>query len=184
MSTGLAHAAFCYAFRGLAVFPLAPGSKVPLAGGHGCNDASTDPDVARVCWQRWPRANIGAATGSRSSIWVLDIDAHHGGNRVLTELEAMHGPLPITVEASTPQGGRHLYWRWNADGSEIRNSAGRVGPGLDVRGEGGYITLPPSVLANGGKYGWVQNQAKFSEAPAWLVKATLSPSPPPRAHPV
>ena len=55
MNTGLARAAFCYALRGLAVFPLAPGSKVPLAGGRGCNDASTDPDVARVRWQRWPR---------------------------------------------------------------------------------------------------------------------------------
>ena len=85
---------------------------------------------------------------------------------------------------STPSGGQHLYWRWNAEGPEISNSAGRVGSGLDVRGEGGSIVAPPSVLADGRRYRWVRNDAhEFADAPAWLVKLALPPPPPPRSEP-
>ncbi len=113
--------------RGLAIFPLAPGTKVPLAGSHGCRDATINHDVVRARWARTPTANIGAATGCKSGIWVLDIDPQHGGDVALAILESEHGPLPPTIEASTPSGGKHFYWRWNAEGPEIRNTAGRVG---------------------------------------------------------
>ena len=166
--TNLASAAFRYVFRGFAVFPLAVGAKVPPAGTHGCLDATTDLDVTRVWWEKTPCANIGAATGHKSKVWVLDIDQDQDqdGNESLAKLEAKHSPLPLTIEASTPRGGRHLYWRWPVDGPEIRNSAGRVGPGLDVRGEGGSIVLPPSVLANGRGYRWVKNGARTFAASA------------------
>ena len=188
--TNLASAAFRYALRGLAVFPLAVGAKVPPAGSHGFLDAATDPDVTRARWMKTPRANIGAATGRKSGIWVLDVDVDadtpqvQGGDKSLSRLEAEHGPLPLTIEASTPRDGRHLYWRWNAEGAEIRNSAGRVGPGLDVRGEGGSIVLPPSVLADGRGYHWIKNGARtFADAPAWLVTLVLPPPLPPRSKP-
>ena len=183
--TDLASAAFRYALRGLAVFPLAVGAKVPPAGTHGLLDGMTDPDVTRARWMKTPRANIGAATGRKSGIWILDIDIGPArGDKSLAKLEAEHGPLPRTIEASTPCGGRHLYWRWPANGPEIRNSAGRVGPGLDVRGEGGQIVLPPSVLSDGRGYRWVKNGARaFSDAPAWLVTLALPPPPPPRPDP-
>ncbi len=180
----LASAAFRLALRGLAVFPLAQGSKVPLAGSHGCRDATIDHDATRARWARTPTANIGVATGRKSGIWVLDVDPKHGGKVALAKLTSEHGPLPITIEASTPSGGQHLYWRWNAEGPEIRNSAGRIGPGLDVRGEGGFIVMPPSVLADGRRYCWIRNDAlKFADAPAWLVKLALPPPQPPRSEP-
>ncbi len=191
--TDLASAAFRYALRGLAVFPLAIGAKVPPAGSHGLLDGTTDPDVTRARWEKTPRANIGAATGCKSGIWVLDVDVDDpgvdaavdaDGEKSLAELEARHGPLPATIQSMTPSGGRHLYWRWPANGPEIRNSAGRVGPGLDVRGEGGSIVLPPSVLADGRGYGWIRNGARaFADAPAWLVTLALSPPPPPKPKP-
>ncbi len=90
--TDLASAAFRYAFRGLAVFPLAVGAKVPAAGSHGLLDGTTDLDVTRARWEKTPRANIGAATGGKSGIWVLDVDVdvHHGqgGDESLAKLEA------------------------------------------------------------------------------------------------
>ncbi len=182
--TALASAAFHYALRHVAVFPLAVGAKVPPAGSHGCLDATSDPDVARARWAKTPRANIGAATGHKSNLWVLDIDPRHGGDEALVGLKAVHAPMPLTIEASTPSGGRHLYWRWNAEGPEIRCSAGRVGPGLDVRGESGSIVLPPSVLADGRGYRWVKNGATgFADAPEWLVNSALPPPPPPRPAP-
>ena len=183
MTDTLASASFRYALRRIAIFPLAPGSKCPIKGSHGLRDATDDPDVARARWQRTPQANIGAATGSRSGFWVLDVDLPDGPES-LVALEAEHGPLPVTIEASTPRGGRHLYWRWPANGPEIRNSAGRIGKGLDVRGEGGSIVLPPSVLATGQCYRWVKTSAgTFADAPDWLVKLVVPPPAPPRAKP-
>ncbi len=193
--TYLASAAFRYAFRGLAVFPLSVGAKVPPAGTHGCLDATTDLDVTRVRWEKTPRANIGAATGRKSGIWVLDIDIGTArGDKSLAKLETEYGQLPRTIEASTPRGGRHLYWKWAVDGPEIRNSVGRLGrkarsgrypyPGIDVRGEGGQIVLPPSVLADGRGYRWVKNGARtFADSPAWLVTLALPPPLPPRPKP-
>ena len=182
--TGLASAAFRLALRGLAVFPLTPGQKVPLLGSHGCHDGSTDSDIARARWKRSPNSNIGVKTGAASGVWVLDIDLGPGGDASLARLEAEHGPLPATVEVLTPSGGRHYWWRWPASGPEIRNSAGRIGPGLDVRGEGGSVVAPPSALSDGGRYRWVKNGTHaIAEAPAWLVTLALPPPPPPRPEP-
>ena len=180
-SSVLASAAFRLALRGLAVFPLVRGKKIPVRGSHGCHDGSTDCDVARARWKQWPGSNIGAATGARSGFWVLDVDAHHDGDKSLAGLEAERGKLPPTVEASTPNGGKHLYWKWPAGDLEIRNSTARVAPGLDVRGEGGSIVLPPSELADCRRYRWARNGTRaFAEAPAWLVELTQSPPTPPR----
>ena len=182
--SSLASAACRLALRALAVFPLTPGQKVPLAGSHGCHDGSIDSDVARARWNRWPNANIGIKTGAASGIWVLDIDLGPGGDASLARIEAEHGPLHATVEVLTPSGGRHYWWRWPASGPEIRNSAGRIGPGLDVRGEGGSIVAPPSVLSDGRRYRWLKNGAKaITEAPAWLVALALPPPPPLKQEP-
>lgn len=180
MTEVLPSASFRYALRRVAIFPLSPGSKYPIKGSHGLLDATDDPDVTRLRWQREPHANIGAATGSRSGFWVLDIDPPNGPGSLAT-LEAEHGLLPATIEASTPRGGRHLYWIWSANGPEIRNSTSRIGPGLDVRGEGGSIVLPPSLLADGRCYRWIDNGVHtFIDAPEWLVRLTLPPPPPPK----
>ncbi len=182
--TSLASAAFRLAIRGLHVFPLAPGTKIPVKGTHGCRGATQDLDVVRAWWAKWPSANIAIATGKASGLWVLDIDPRHGGSDALLALESEHGPLPATITSSTPSGGTHYYFRWPTDGPEIRNSAGRIGPGLDVRGEGGSIVLPPSVLANGRTYRWIKNGVSaFADAPPWLVALALPPPLPPRPKP-
>lgn len=182
--TALASAAVRFALRGLAVFPLAPGTKVPLAGSHGVRDATMDCDVIRARLSRNPTANIGIATGRKSGLWVLDYDPRHGGDKSLAELEREHGRLPATVQVATPSNGCHYYWRWPASGREIRNTAGRIGLGLDVLGEGGSVVAPPSVLADGRRYRWVETGARvFAEAPGWLVEAALPPPPPPGQEP-
>ena len=174
--TALASAAFRLAMRGLHVFPLAHGTKIPVKGTHGCRSATRDPDVVRAWWAKWPGANIGIATGARSGLWVLDIDPRHGGAAALTALESAHGPVPATIQSTTPSGGRHLYWRWPADGPEIRNSTGRIGPGLDVLAEGGSVVAPPSIRADGRRYAWVRADAQLADAPGWLVDLTRPPA--------
>lgn len=177
----LARAALALARRGIAIFPLAPRTKVPMLNSHGCRDATRDSDKICAWWTNDPCLNVGIATGSLSGVWALDVDPRHGGDSSLRQLEAIHGPLPTTVESATPSGGRHLYFAWPQNGPEIRNSTSRVGRGIDVRGEGGSVVCPPSRLANGRCYRWVANGAHgFVTAPHWLIALALPPPRPPR----
>ncbi len=179
MTARLASAAFRLAMRRLYIFPLAPGTKIPVKGTHGCRGATRDLDVVRAWWQRWPDANVGIATGRASGVWVLDHDVPQG-DATMARLEREHGPLPVTIMSITPSGGTHYYWRWPAD-IEIRNSAGRVGPGLDVLAEGGSVVAPPSIRADGRRYAWCCAGATLADAPQWLIDLTRSPAPTPRS---
>ena len=177
----LRNAAVGLARRGLAVFPLSPGAKIPLAGSAGYKEASSDPAVAEARWNRMPGANVGIATGPSSGIWVLDIDAPDGFAS-LDKLQAEHGPLPATIGANSPSGGLHLYWKW-PDGVELRNSASRIAPHIDVRAAGGSIVAPPSLLHDGRRYSWQRPSGSLEAAPSWLVALARSPSPKPRPAP-
>jgi bifunctional DNA primase/polymerase-like protein len=129
----VARAALAYSRRGLTVFPCEPGGKKPLTY-NGFYDATTDPRRIRTWWRRWPDANIGIPTGERSGLLVLDVDLDAGGSESLARLEQVNGPLPKTAKARTGGGGVHVFFRYPT-GETVRNSAGRLGPGLDVRGK-------------------------------------------------
>lgn len=181
-----APAAAAYAALGLAVFPV---HGVDTSGrcscGKGCGssagkhprtvngllDATLDPDQIRTCWHRWPAANIGIATGAASGLWVLDVDPAHGGLESIERLEAVHGELAPTWCVETGGDGLHLWFLLGEAG--LRNSAGRLGPGLDVRAEGGYVIVPPSRHRSGQAYrwadGWHPALVALVPAPPWLL---------------
>ncbi|MEA3276573.1 MAG: bifunctional DNA primase/polymerase [Pseudomonadota bacterium] len=170
-------AALAYAARGHPVFPCGA-DKRPLTQ-HGFKDATTDEVRIRAWWAEHPSALIGMPTGDASGLWVLDVDNKNGvdGAETLYQLERAHGELPGTVQALTPTGGQHIYFALPNDG-EIRNSAGKLGPGLDVRGSGGYVILPPS-RANGRGYEWEAScdpdeGAMLARAPEWLCDLARS----------
>lgn len=117
--------------------------------------------------------SIGIATGADAGIVVLDVDPRHGGEEALAALETQHGELPMTPTSRTGGGGLHFFFAH--PGGTVKNSANAVGPGLDVRGEGGYVVAPPSVHASGGRYEWLPgrgpDQVAFALPPPWLVQA-------------
>ena len=170
-------AALGYSQRGIPVFPADPLDKKPLIKG-GFKNATTDENQIRDWWQRWPNAMIGTPTGSASNMWVVDIDRdpvrNIDGTAALAKLISQHGELPQTLMTITPRGGRHLIFVWDK-GVEIRNSTGKVGQGIDVRGEGGYVCLPPSRRADGALYQWDPAGASQAvPAPSWLVELARS----------
>lgn len=164
----LAGAATAYAKRGLRVFPLRPGGKEPLgeAAPHGCKDASTDAVEVAEWWAKYPDANIGIATGPDSGVWVLDVDGPEGA-AALAALETEHGPLPATAQQTTG-AGRHMLFAWPPT-VDIRNTSKKLGPGLDTRGDGGYIVAAPSIHPSGAQYRWTAAKATIADAPAWLL---------------
>lgn len=129
----------------------------------------TDEEIQR--WFRsWPDAGVAVVTGSVSGLVVVDVDPRHGGDASLRALERAHGALPVTVEAITGGGGRHLYFAH--PGRTVRNQVA-VAPGIDLRGDGGYVVAPPSVHPSGQRYAWVAGrtpeETTLALLPAWLL---------------
>jgi hypothetical protein len=164
--------ALTLAQKGLAVFPCRQRSKLP-ATEHGFLDASKDPEIVERWWRADPDYNIGIATGKISNIFAIDVDGLDAEVE-LRRLEAAHGALPPTVEAITARG-RHVYFRMPDD--DVRNSAGKIAPGVDVRGTGGYVLAPPSVHPSGRRYAWsVDSAGTVAAAPDWLVTKAVGPA--------
>lgn len=163
--TTLLDVALRYAAKGLQVFPCRPAGKVP-ATPRGCLDATVDTAKISAWWTAQPSCNVGVATGEASGIMVLDVDGEDG-EAALRGLEAERGPLPPTVEAITARG-RHVFFKWPE--RDIRNSASRIAPGIDIRASGGYIIAPPSLHPSGRRYAWsVDSASTFATAPEWLL---------------
>lgn len=152
-----------YAARGFAVFPCLEKRKEPACG-RGFKEATTNPATIRRWWSGFHSYNIGIATGLISGVWVLDVDGADG-EAALLQLEHRHGQLPPTLSSITSRG-RHLWFR--ADGP-IPSSVARVGRGLDVRGDGGYVLAPPSIHPDGPTYRWSTGTFVTVLAPAWLL---------------
>lgn len=148
-------AAIEYATKyGWAVFPVSPKTKKPLTP-NGCKDAKKAVGPIQAWWKRYPNAAIGVATGSVSNLIVIDedIDEDKGlnGYHEVSLWERDHTPLPETVQSITGRGGYHLFFKY--EGNDIRNRTGIL-EGVDVRGDGGYVVVPPSMHPNGTEYQW------------------------------
>ena len=168
--------ALAYASSGWPLFPCSPTDKSPLTR-FGFKDATTEIAQLRKWWEKWPDAMIGLRTGREAGVFVLDVDRDEtsgiDGFVALAALEKRYGNLPETLRSTTPRGGSHYFFSWR-DG--IKNSAGRLGAGLDVRGDGGYVILPPSHRADGQGYDWAETSAPTPiEAPQWFVDGLLAP---------
>jgi hypothetical protein len=136
---------------------------------HGLSDATTDTEQIEKWWGLWPKANLAIRTGADAGLWGLDVDPRHGGDESLLALEFEHGPLPETATVRTGSGGRHILFLH--PGGTIPNSSAKVGPGLDVRGDGGYLIAPVSEHVGGNRYEWLAPLATTPLAPApdWLL---------------
>jgi len=132
---------------------------------NGKDGATTDEATIREWWRLWPKANIGGITGPKSGRWALDVDPRNGGDKTLAALLAEHGDLPRTQKQRTGGGGDHHIFEWpdNFTGK----LAASIGRGLDIKGDGGYIVLPPSTHDSGEKYQWADSVPP-NVAPQWL----------------
>ncbi|NOS99421.1 MAG: DUF3987 domain-containing protein [Phycisphaerales bacterium] len=165
--------ALALARLGLRILPLKPREKTPLIR-NWPTLATTDPTTIQKWFAQWPKMNIGVATGHGSDVIVIDVDSYRGGDEALEALVAELGPLPDTPESLTGGGGRQLFHR-RPVGVEIHNASDKEGhAGFDVRGEGGYVVVPPSVHPNGKPYAWeIEHDPRdgypFAELPrAWV----------------
>ena len=169
-------AALAYARRGWAVLPLRPRGKEPLTE-HGVRDATTDPAKIEEWWNRWPDANVGIATGAVSGLVVLDVDPRNGGDEGLRDLLGRHGGwgipadeggYPETYTVLTGGGGQHYYFA-----VEGPAPSRKLAPGVDLKGDGGYVVAPPSLHPSGQSYMAEDSTEHLPpvSAPAWILRA-------------
>lgn len=139
---------------------------------NGKDDATTDAEQIRAWWTAHPHSNIGIRTGKESGVFVLDIDPRHGGDVSLAKLKEVVGGFPETLVVKTGGGGWHYFFANPSEGIRSRsNSLGTEFPGLDTRGEGGYVVgAPGSHVA--GNYEWLTGlptTEKLAAAPEALL---------------
>lgn len=160
-----------YLARGWPVIPVEPGGKRPLVRWESFQTRLPTLEELAGWLRRWPDANLGVVTGHMAGLVVLDIDPPHQGDDSLLELERVHGTLPQTIEALTGSGGRHVYFAH--PGGTLRNKVG-LAPGIDLRGDGGMIVVPPSLHASGRRYEWelshLPEETTLAPLPAWLLR--------------
>ena len=171
--------ALSHARAGRPVFPCDPRDKQPLTP-HGFRDATTDEPTIRRWWTRHPLAMVGMPTGGVSGLVVLDMD--RDGRKDGVAAVAALGELPPTLAQSTPRGGRHAFFAFDP-ARPMRCTASKIAPGVDTRGDGGYVILAGSARDDGALYAW-ETAADHPVAPIpdwlWSVyqRATVRPDPP------
>ena len=131
------------AHLGVPVFPCAPGGKRPIPK-HGFHEATTDIRQVEAWWRQRPRANLAIPTGTASGVVVVDVDVHKVDGHADYGRADRSGLLPEPLAVvTTPTGGRHLYYPADAGREQRSWQVGRAG--IDFRGDGGYIIVPPSL---------------------------------------
>lgn len=174
--------AVAFAEKGFAVFPVYGvdekgnclcGGKPACNGGdnagkhpitpRGVIEATTRVTQVRIWWSKQPEANIGIATGEVSGIVVLDVDGAEG----FTGLAGRSLPATPTVTTGRVDGGTHFYFKH--PGGKVKNSVRKLGNGLDIRGDGGYVIAPPSRHKSGQRYQWGNDlDTPLADLPEWI----------------
>ena len=136
--------------------------------------ATQDPEQIRKLWSQWPDANIGGVT---DQLLVLDVDKKNGGCETYEFLQLVED-FPETMTSNTQGGGQHLFYVMRA-GEPLKNGTHKLGPGIDVKTDGGYVMMPGSTI--GGRSYTRANNAPIAFAPTWIVEQCKNARPKPAA---
>jgi len=167
----LLNPALSYEKQGLSVIPIQASEKKPLIAWEAYQERRATEDEIQAWWLKWPDANVGVVTGAVSGLVVIDLDSIEAKDK-LKELLSDYDLF--SVPRSRTGRGWQLFFKH--PGVLIPNRAG-IFPGLDVRGDGGYVVAPPSIHPNGKSYKWeVPINGDLPKLPVELFKLITSPA--------
>lgn len=142
---------------------------------RGFKDAVNITESIETLWRANPEANIGIATGEASGIFAIDIDMKASdGFLAINKLQLDNDDLPDTLICRTGSGGEHRYFKYPI-GRRIRSRTNWM-PGVDIRGDGGYVVAPDSAHRSGKNYEWSNWDTAISDCPEWLLKLLEEPN--------
>lgn len=135
--------------------------------GNGFHDATSDTSQIQRWWGMWPDANIGMPTGETTGVIVLDQDGEQGA------ISLKGKELPPTPTARTGKGTHRLY---RHPGGYVKSVTGLL-DGVDLKADGGYVILPPSLHQSGKRYEWiVPLDYGLADPPEWLLELISEPA--------
>ena len=152
-----------YAARQWSTMPIRAQGKIPLVDWTKWQTQRATSRQIEAWARTYNYANVGIITGTISNLVVVDLDGEEG----LAQLDK----FPVTAQVETAHG-RHLYFRHS--GGLVPNSVKKILPGVDVRGDSGYVVAPPSIHESGTVYAWIKPArplAKLPVLPEWVVQA-------------
>lgn len=142
---------------------------------RGRDDATTDMDQVEAWLREYPNMNLAASTGHESGIVVFDVDWDKGGDLAFRDMLVRFVPEPRSdnpmwsAAVATGGGGMHIYYQH--PGEKVRNTSKKFGKGIDLRGDGGSATVPPSTHWSGKSYEWMTRAGVYrplEPMPAWM----------------
>jgi hypothetical protein len=155
--------------QGFKLFPLVAKLKIPMADFHWKAQATCNAVQLNVWYESLRFCNWAARTGASAGFFALDVDGERGCISLLNLMKNF-GQLPETLTVITCRpAGRHLYFRYPEYGRQIHNSQSTLAPGLDIRGQGGYVVIPPSISDKGIGYSFVDSSVPIASPPEWLL---------------
>ena len=133
-------------------------------------------------WQtQHPHNNIAAATGISSGIFVVDLDPGSGADATVRKLASQANTFRLQWRRRSPRDGRHLYYAY--DRRATITKAHSLGQGIDTRGNGGYIVLPPSWWRDAQSgYRWWRRPVGGPRASTGVGDCSSNPAPAPRGE--
>lgn len=161
--------------EGFCVLPLAPGGKKPRWGGAS-SGWMRSARYAVERWQEVPDANVGVVTGAKWGLVVVDLDGQEAF-AWWTDFQQQHGTISTRAARSgRSDGGLHFYFRVPHEyrHCRLRGGNGLIAPHVDIKGDGGYVTAPPSLHESGATYQWVSREVIADVPPAileWLLRS-------------
>lgn len=159
-------AALYYRSLNWSVFPLVPRIKIPHKDFEVTpwREKLADENQIKQWWAKWPESNIGVVTGKLSNLFVVDLDKYKPEYSEETATQYFPDSI-VTPTDRSARGGEHLYYRYPSDSEPTIHSDAL--PGVDYRGEGGYVMAPPSVF-EGKAASWIikPDEVPFADAPA------------------
>jgi len=151
---------------GKSVIPVSRTTKMPLVSWKGYQEQTPTEEQVKEWWTQFPDANLGMVTGHLSGLVVIDCDSEGAANRFIEE----YPEAKDTLQVQTGRG-KHYYFQYEEG---IRNDVGKLlGTEIDIRGEGGFVILPPSIHSAGKAYEWL-NKNKPIPLPTKLREVLLS----------
>lgn len=154
--------ALMYAAQGLSIIPVK--DKQPLIKWKEFQERCASEEEIKAWWTQWPEADIGMVTGPISGRLVLDIDGQNGLQNISGYAEFNNEQLCVKTRR-----GFQYHYRWPT-GCTTKTTVAGIFEEVDVRGDGGYVKLPPSLCSDGTRYEWVTDMnTPLPDTPAWLM---------------
>ncbi len=149
-----------YISLGWSLIPLKPRSKEPLIPWQEFQKRRADMTEAQSWLSKWPEMNLGVVTGFLSQFVVVDLDGATG-----KEFGRTHKVVSTTMAITG--NGKQVFYKWT---EHVDNSVSKLAPGVDIRGDGGYVVICPSIHPNGKRYRW----ERFSPSTLGSIPAKLT----------